>query len=301
MKTNYFLGLSEEGFHRIAYSEWGFPSSHSPSILCVHGLTRNRRDFDDLASYLSQQELHLVCPDMVGRGDSDWLKDPIHYTFEQYLADCNVLINRMPSVKIDWIGTSMGGIIGMILASLPHSPIQRLILNDTGPQIELSGLTRLMMNASLHPTFSTLEEAVQYHKTTLPEIGDLTESQWMRMTENSVQETKPGLFTLKFDPNSRTTSIKSKIAWKSILHPYKALEGVLFDIDLWHIWKMVRCPVLVIHGKKSDILSDSTIQKMRHSPTPVTVIEVAEVGHAPSLLDPIHHELIYDWLTHANT
>src|SRR3990167_1962887 len=113
MKTDYYLGLSEEGFHRIAYSEWGAPSPQYASILCIHGLTRNRRDFDDLATYLSDRELHVFCPDMVGRGDSNWLKNPLHYTFEQYAADCNVLINKMPTQKIDWIGTSMGGVIGM--------------------------------------------------------------------------------------------------------------------------------------------------------------------------------------------
>ena len=302
MKTDYYLGLSEEGFHHIVYTEWGTSSSRYAPLIGIHGLTRNRRDFDNLASYLSQREFHLVCPDMVGRGDSDWLKNPLYYTYEQYIADCNVLISRMHTQKVDWIGTSMGGIIGMILASLPNSPIRCLILNDVGPQIHLQGLTRLMLNATQHPYFSSLEAAIQYHKTTLPDLGNLTEAQWKQITENSIYEMKPGVFTLKFDQNIQTTSMKSKIAWKSVLHPHKALEGVLFDVELWHIWKTIRCPVLVIHGKKSDILSTGIIEKMRHYPAPLDVLEVPEAGHAPALLDVAEHEMIYEWLkkTYAN-
>ncbi|OGT34903.1 MAG: hydrolase [Gammaproteobacteria bacterium RIFCSPHIGHO2_12_FULL_37_14] len=296
MKTDYYLGVCEEGFHRIAYTEWGTPSSSHTPLICVHGLTRNRRDFDHLANYLSEREFHLFCPDIVGRGDSDWLNNPLHYTFEQYIADCNVMISRIHTQEIDWVGTSMGGIIGMALASLPNSPIRRLILNDVGPQIQLKGLTRLMLQVGSHPYFSTIEQAILYHKQTLPDLGNLTEAQWQEISENSIYETKPGIFTLKFDPKIKTTSLKSKMAWSSVLHPHKALEGVLFDVELWEIWETVKCPVLIIRGKKSDILSMSTVDRMKRGHIHVDVIEIPDAGHAPALLDPEQHEMIYQWL-----
>src|SRR3990167_6649577 len=127
MEKNYIWGLSEEGFHRVVYSFW---HTHQPidiPIICAHGLTRNRHDFDNLASYLSARGHSVYCPDMAGRGDSDWLKNPLHYTYEQYTADMNALIARTGAQTIDWIGTSMGGLIGMLFASMANSPIRRLV------------------------------------------------------------------------------------------------------------------------------------------------------------------------------
>jgi pimeloyl-ACP methyl ester carboxylesterase len=139
MKTNYFLGVSTDGFHRVAYTEWGQPDTTQPTVFCVHGLLRNRHDFYALANFLSLQERHIFCPDIAGRGDSDWFKNPQHYTFEQYIADMTGLVARSSATQIDWIGTSMGGLIGMMMAALPNSPIRRLVLNDIGPQIPLHG------------------------------------------------------------------------------------------------------------------------------------------------------------------
>src|SRR5579864_3072417 len=119
MKQDYILGLSEEGFHRVAFTEWGQPNNTNTPILCIHGLTRNGRDFDSLASFLTYYGAHVYCPDIVGRGESDWLKNPIHYTYEQYIADMNVLIARTGATQVDWVGTSLGGLMGMILAAQP--------------------------------------------------------------------------------------------------------------------------------------------------------------------------------------
>ncbi len=126
MQKKYYLGLSEEGFHRIAYLEWGEKNLSKSPIICAHGLTRNSHDFDSLANYLSQTGYHIFCPDVVGRGDSDWLKNPMYYTYEQYLADMNAMISRIGTTELNWIGTSMGGLLGMVLASMPKTPIKKI-------------------------------------------------------------------------------------------------------------------------------------------------------------------------------
>lgn len=294
MKKDYFLGLSEEGFHKVAYTEWGAPTG--TPVICVHGLTRNARDFDALASYLSHLGKHVFCPDIVGRGDSDWLKQPLHYTYEQYIADMNVMIARTQATQVDWIGTSMGGLIGMILAAQAKSPIRRLVLNDVGAQIPSKALQRLLRYAGRDPDFSSIDEAKQYFKMIYAGFGHLNEEQWQILTENSIYEISPGRFASKVDHGVKISPAKSKFAWSLLLNPHKALEGTLFDIDLWHIWRQVHCPVLIIHGQHSDILPSFVIEKMRQIHADVTTLEIADAGHAPALLDKEQHEFIHQWL-----
>ena len=296
MKKDYFLGLSEEGFHRVAYTEWGLPTNTNAPVICVHGLTRNGRDFDSLANYLSCHGSHVYCPDIVGRGDSDWLNNPLHYTYEQYMADMNAMIARTQQSQVDWIGTSMGGLIGLFLASVPNSPIRCLVLNDIGPQIPANGLARLSKYAGNEPNFSSLEEAKNYFKIVYADFGSLSEAQWQQFTEHSVKEITPGRFAVKLDNGIKVAQTKSKIAWNSLMHPLKALEGTFFDIDLWDTWRKVTCPTLVIHGKKSDILLPSILQKMQQTRPDIDVIEIADAGHAPALLDPATQESIHRWL-----
>ncbi len=296
MKIDHLLGLSEEGFHRIAYTEWGVKNPNRPPILCVHGLTRNGRDFDTLAGYLSEREQHVYCPDIVGRGDSDWLKNPLHYTYEQYIADMNAMISRMNVTQVDWIGTSMGGLIGMIMASLPNSPIRRLVMNDVGPQIPVKAISRLAQYAGKDPQFQSFEEAKIYFKNILRDVGQMSESDWDRVTKNSIREIEPGKFATKLDQGIKHSPAKSKLAWKLLLNPQKALEGTLFDVDLWQMWRKITCPVLVIHGSRSDLLLPNIIEKMRSIHPDTTVLEIPDAGHAPALLDPAHLKTIYDWL-----
>lgn len=297
MKIESFLGLSEEGFHRIAYSEWGDSHTEAPAILCVHGLTRNRRDFDALANYLSSQGRHVFCPDIVGRGDSDYLKNPLHYTYEQYIADMNAMIARINSTeKIDWIGTSMGGLIGMLIASLPNNPIRRLVINDIGPQIPAVAIARMSTYTGTDPEFASIVDAKQYFKSVYSSFGALTEDHWQHFTETSVREIAPGKWVTKIDPGVKIVPAKSKLAWKALLHPIKALEGSLFDIDLWEVWRKITCQVLVIHGKHSDLLLPKTIEKMIAIHANTEVIEIADAGHAPALYDASLHHMIFNWL-----
>lgn len=296
MKTNYFLGASTDGFHRVAYTEWGQPTPTNPTLFCVHGLLRNRHDFDALANFLSQQGRHVFCPDMAGRGDSDWFKNPQHYTFEQYIADMTCLIARSSATEIDWIGTSMGGLIGMLIAAQPNSPIRRLVLNDVGPQVPLHGLRRLAKYADMGITFANKEEAKQYYKTIYADFGDLTESQWIEFTEHSIKLGADGKYTAKCDPNITHNKTHTQFMWELVHHPHKTLEGIWFDIDLWAIWRLITCPVLVIHGRHSDILLSEHIAKMQQIHPKTDLIEIENAGHAPALQALAEHEKIKNWL-----
>jgi pimeloyl-ACP methyl ester carboxylesterase len=296
MKINYFLGASTDGFHRVVYSEWGQPCPTKPTVFCVHGLLRNRHDFDALANFLSLQERHIFCPDVVGRGDSDWFKNPQHYTFEQYIADMTSLIARSSATDIDWIGTSMGGLIGMMMAALPNSPIRRLVLNDVGPQIPIHGLRRLSKYADTQTFFSSKEEAKKYYQTIYAGFGDLSESQWIDFTEHSIKLRSDGKYVAKCDPNISHSKTPSQFLWELVQHPHKTLEGILFDIDLWATWRQIRCPVLVIHGRHSDILLSEHIIKMQEIHPRTDLIEIENAGHAPALLELAEHEKIKNWL-----
>lgn len=296
MKQNYYLGVSPEGFHEVAYTEWGNWSAQFPGVICVHGLTRNGRDFDELAMYLSNKGRYVLCPDVVGRGESSWFTKPSNYNFTQYVSDMNALIARSNTHRIDWIGTSMGGLIGMMIAALPNSPIRKLVINDVGPQIPLKALKRLGKYAGKDPIFKTVEEAKVYCKINYADFGDLSEEQWDHFTEHSIKERAPNLYTLKVDPGIRNSKSASQWLNEFIHHPRKALEGIFYDVDLWAIWKQIRCPVLVIHGQRSDILTPEIIVNMRRTHPYIELYEVENAGHAPALLDQKDHEVIYNWL-----
>lgn len=296
MQTETLLGLSEAGFHRIVYTEWGNPTT-IPPVICVHGLTRNRHDFDSLSYSLSNQGLHLYCPDIAGRGDSDWLKEAAHYNFPQYCQDMNALIARTASPDIYWIGTSMGGLIGMMLAGMPDSPIKKLVLNDIGPFVSSGAMLRITWYARRKKVFSSLKKALKYYKRIYADFGPLSETEWQDLVTNSIYEIKPGKFTSKMDPKVTANSSVGKAILKMLCHPIKTLTGTIFEVDLWKIWEKITCPVLVIHGKRSDVLRADTIEKMRTTHPELEVLEVEDAGHAPALLDITQQQIIYDWLT----
>jgi pimeloyl-ACP methyl ester carboxylesterase len=296
MRTSSILGISEEGFHNMVYTEWGSLSNKLPTVICVHGYTRNGRDFDALAQYLSMQGRHVLCPDVVGRGDSSWLKQAHHYNFNQYMADINTLIARTGSKSIDWVGTSMGGMIGMMLAALPNSPIKRLIINDVGPQIPLHGLRKLAKYIGNEPEFKSAEEAKQYFKINYAEFGQLSEKQWDTFTEHSIKEREPEVFVVKTDPAIKNPKSTMQIVTDFFHHPHKALEGIIYDIDLWPVWNEIFCPILVIHGIHSELLTPGIIKKMHRTNPQIEVYEIENAGHAPALLETTEHEMINNWL-----
>lgn len=296
MNKHSFLGISNEGFHNVAYTEWGGSDFDLPTVICVHGYTRNAHDFDALAHYLSSNGRHVFCPDVVGRGNSSWFKNSINYNFTQYQSDMNALISRTKAQQFDWIGTSMGGLIGMMMAAMPNTPIKRLVLNDIGPQVPIFGLRRLAKYAGKEPEFKSLDEAKKFYKLNFSEFGTLSENQWDNFTNNSVEEIAPGRYLARVDPSIKNPKSTLQVVSEFFHHPHKALEGILYDIDLWSIWKDVKCPVLVIHGAHSDLLTPEIIKRMQRSHDKTDVYEIEDAGHAPALLDITQHETIEHWL-----
>lgn len=270
MKRMQLQGLSASGFHTLSYLEWGARDS-SHIVVCVHGLTRNARDFDVLAQALSNR-CRVVCPDVVGRGQSAWLKDPAGYGFPQYLADANALLARITAhapegAIIDWVGTSMGGLIGMFLAAQPGCPLRRLVLNDVGPHIPKEALTRIGTYVGRSPRFPSFADAERYLRTISATFGPLTDAQWRHLTEHSVRQNADGAWCMVYDP---------AIA--------RGFAGPLVDIDLWSIWDGIVIPTLILRGKESDLLSRETAEAMTQRGPRAALVEFASVGHAPMLM-----------------
>ncbi len=295
MKKNDYLSVSAEGFHRISYNEWG-KSSLKPPVFCVHGFLRNNHDFDALSYFLSQNKRHVYCPDLAGRGDSDWFKNPSHYTFEQYIVDMTTLIAKSTAKSVDWIGTSLGGLIGMMMAAMPNTPIARLVLNDIGPQVPLAALKNMANYVNVNPSFFNKEEAVLYYKTLYKDFGNLSESEWLTFTEHSIKERPSGLLVPKCDPAILHNKTHVQFFWELLHHPHKALEGIFYDVDLWSVWQKVTCPVLIIHGRHSEFLLPKHIMNMQKTHPFTEVIEIEDAGHAPALLRAEEHEKIAAWL-----
>jgi pimeloyl-ACP methyl ester carboxylesterase len=279
LREDSFLGLSTGGFHRVAYTEWGDERDDRLAV-CVHGLTRNGRDFDALAKAL-QNERRVACPDVVGRGRSDWLTDKSQYNFITYCADMTALLARLRGTSVDWIGTSMGGQIGMILAAQPSTPIQRLVLNDIGPFVPKEAPRRLLAYAGTHPApFASFADAERYIREVYAPFGTLTDAQWAHLTRHSLREIDGGRYALAYDPG--------------IVEPLKEMQHA--DFHIWPLWDRIRCPVLVLRGKESDVLLESTVEEMRRRGPAVEVVEIDGVGHAPTLNDPKHARMVADWL-----
>ena len=269
--------LSAAGFHRMAYREWGPPEAARTAV-CVHGLTRSGQDFEILAPALAADGWRVVCPDVAGRGGSDWLADPQAYTHAQYLADMTVLLARLATARVTWIGTSMGGLIGMMLAAQPGSPIERLLLNDIGPSIPKAALARLAAYVGTDPRFPDIAAAERYVREVHAPFGDLGDDGWRRLTEISV--TPADGLRLHYDPRIGDALRQDSPE----------------DVDLWAIWDCITCPTLVLRGANSDLLQPDTVAEMSRRGPRAEVIEIPGCGHAPALrtADQIAH--IRDWL-----
>jgi pimeloyl-ACP methyl ester carboxylesterase len=278
MRANHVSGLSPDGFHRVAYMSWGpAGAGRARPIICVHGLTRNGRDFDRLAQSLSIDHL-VICPDVVGRGQSDWLKDPAGYGYPQYCADMTALIARLGVDEVDWVGTSMGGLIGMMLAAQPKSPIRRLVMNDVGPVIPAAALRRLAGYVGKDPHFDDLAGLEAYLRQTHATFGTLDDTAWRHMAEHSHRRLPDGRYGLAYDPG--------------IGRGFAA--ALTQDVDLSALWRNVTCPVLVLRGAESDLLLAETARSMS---VKARVVEIPAIGHAPSLMVPDQIALVRSWLT----
>jgi pimeloyl-ACP methyl ester carboxylesterase len=261
------LGLSAVGFHRIAYTDWG-DATADRVVVCVHGLTRNGRDFDVLAEDLAGVGVRVICPDVVGRGRSDWISNPGLYGYAQYLADMTALIARLGVAEVDWVGTSMGGLIGIMLAAQPKSPIRRLVVNDVGPFVPKAALDRINDYVGADPLFEDVASLEAYLRFVLAGFGDLPDECWRQMAEYSSRVRPDGRLGLAYDPG--------------IAYGFK--NKPVDDVDLWSVWDSVRCPVLVLRGANSDLLLPDTAKAMTERGPKAQVVEIPGTGHAPSLM-----------------
>ena len=273
------LGLSASGFHKIAYVEWGDPEADRTAV-CVHGLTRNGRDFDRLAVSLAEAGWRVVCPDVVGRGRSDWLADPTGYGMPQYMADMNALVARLDCARVDWVGTSMGGLIGMMLAAQEANPIDRLVINDVGPLVPAAALARIAEYLGKAPVFERLEDLEGYLRQVHAPFGPLSDDDWAHLARHSARKTEGG-FELAYDRRLGDVFIEP---------PFE-------DIDLWQVWDKVSCPTLVLRGVDSDLLLAETVEEMRSRGPRAEVATIESCGHAPALMNESQTSLVVDWLS----
>ncbi len=277
MRRKHFLGLGPNGFHRIAYTEWGDPANRRV-LVCLHGLTRNSRDFEPLAQALAE-EWRVICPDMPGRGDSEWLPAKADYNYHLYQSDCAALIARLDVDQVDWLGTSMGGVIGMALASRMGAPIRRLILNDIGPFVPGAALQRIAAFLGSDPRFRSLAEAEAALRKSMTTFGIRQPEHWRFVTEVSTEPAENGTYRLRYDPGIADT-----------------FKAALDDASFWPLWDNIRCPVLVLRGTESDLLLPETADEMTRRGPKADVVEIPACGHAPMLLEDEQITLVRDWL-----
>ena len=277
--------LDSRGLHRMAYWEWGDPANERV-LVCVHGLARQGRDFDTLAADLCAH-YRVVCPDVVGRGRSDWLADPMGYAIPAYVADMVTLLARLDAAQVDWVGTSMGGLVGLGVAALAGSPLRRLVLNDVGPSIEPASLARIGTYLGAPLRWATLDEAADALWAISQSFGPHTREQWLALTRPQLMADGTG-FKPHYDP--------------AIALPFRAITPEIAragEAALWAAWDSLALPVLLLRGADSDLLSKATAQAMTERGPKARCVEFAGVGHAPTLVQPAQRKVVRDFLLQA--
>ena len=276
MRNGFYSGLSSTGFHRIHYTEWG--ETDNPRVLiCAHGLTRCGRDFDTLAKSL-QGHYRVICPDVAGRGESEWLTNKSDYNYVQYMNDMAALIARTGAETVHWVGTSMGGIIGMLLASHAHTPIARMVVNDVGALIPKASLERIAMYLGASPRFADFDSVVMAVRAVSP-FGEMSDQTWRELTVPLVKQLADGSWQFRYDPG--------------IGDAFKV--GAIQDVDLSAVWEKITCPVLITRGVDSDLLLKTTYDSMCRK-TGVRGVEFAHVGHAPMFQEASQIEAVRRFL-----
>ncbi|MFQ5936782.1 MAG: alpha/beta fold hydrolase [Acidiferrobacterales bacterium] len=278
MRTGRLRCLSNHAFHEMAFTEWG-DADNTRVLICAHGLTRNGRDFDSFASVLAEA-YRVVCPDVVGRGRSEWLNNKEDYNYSTYCANMAALIAALQVEEVDWLGTSMGGIIGMLLAAQPNTPVRRLVLNDVGALIPQRALEDISQYVGKDPRFDSMDEVERYLRAIHAGFGPLTDAQWAHLARHSVRSTEDGEFALAYDPGIADSFWPTDLA----------------DVHLWEYWDNIRCPMLVIRGADSDLLLPATVAEMQQRGPPMELVELPGVGHAPALMADDQIDIVKDWL-----
>lgn len=272
------------GIHQMVYYEWGDPAN-AKVVVCVHGMTRNGRDFDYLARELSKN-FRVICPDIVGRGRSDWFEEKDWYDNRNYAEDVYHLLQELNIGHCYWVGTSMGGILGMLLCYKHPTMIRKLVLNDIGAVIPKAGFDRLASYVGLKTHFKDRKE---YEETMVPyfkEFGITATEHLDHALDFSAKRNEDGSYDLLYDP--------------AIGNAFRTPDGKpkpMNDMILWNLWDMVHCPVMILRGENSDILTRDTANMMVEKHDDAKLVEVSGVGHAPGLMDSRQVELVATWLS----
>lgn len=263
--------LSPAGLHQMAYKEWGDPANPHV-IVCVHGVTRVSDDFDAFATTVSAR-CRVICPDVVGRGRSSWLKDPRHYVVPQYVSDMVTLIARLNVAQVDWFGTSMGALIGMGLAALPEAPVRRMLMNDVGPALNFEALARIGDYIGQDLRFSSFAEGRDYIRTISAPFGPHNDDEWDKLARDVLRQDANGQWRRHYDP-------ALAIAFRGLTAD-AAKQG---EAALWAAYDAIRCPVLLVRGSESDLLTRETAQQMTVRGPCAQLLELPGVGHAPTFM-----------------
>ena len=287
-----------QGGHQTAWWQWG--DAQAPHlIVCVHGLTRQGRDFDVLAQALlaraaaQRRLLRVVCPDVAGRGESDWLKDPMGYQFPTYVSDALTVVAALhqaaPVGTLDWVGTSMGGLIGLSVAGLPQlplpAPVRKLVLNDVGPTVQWRALQRIGRYLSQPVVYATVEQGAAAMRALSPGFGPHTDDEWLALSRPMLRPLAQGGWRLHYDP-------AIAVAYAAITEA-AAAEG---EQTLWRLYDQVTAQTLVLRGADSDLLSRDTAAQMAKRGPRAQCVEWAGVGHAPTLIAPEQLAVVLDFL-----
>lgn len=283
MRNGELLCLNRAGFHRLHYTDWG-DMNHPRVLICVHGLTRNCRDFDALAEAL-EDDLRVVCVSIAGRGRSDWLPQPEDYGYPQYMNDMTALIARVTAQgarEIHWVGTSMGGMLGMLLAARPGTPIRRLVLNDVGAMIPKASMERIGRYVGEDPRFECIEDFERYIRRVFASFGPLNDAQWRHLAEHNARRHPDGRWGVIYDPGIALALRKAAAQ----------------DILLWNVYDAITCPTLLLRGAESDLLLRETARDMTLRGPRSRLVEFSGVGHAPALMASDQIAAVRDFLLH---
>lgn len=263
--------LSPAGLHNMAYKEWGDPKNPEV-LLCVHGVTRVSDDFDAMATAMADR-YRVICPDVVGRGRSSWLSNPQFYQLPQYVSDMVTLIARLDVTHVDWFGTSMGGLIGMGVAALKDNPIRKMMLNDIGPTINYAALMRIAEYMGKEVRFPTFEAGVDYIRLIAAPFGPHSDEQWQKLAGDVLRQQKNGQWSRHYDP-------AIALAFSTFTEETAAQS----EAALWAIYDAIHCPVLLVRGSESDLLSRETANLMTQRGPRAALTELAGIGHAPTFM-----------------
>jgi len=278
MRSRSFMAQNPQGQHQLHFTEWG--PEDGPAVIFLHGLTLTCRSFDMVAAALSQTH-RVICLDVVGRGKSDWLPDPMGYDMPQYVSDVLALISHLDINEVDLVGTSMGGIIGMLLAVQQPCPLRRLVLNDVGPFVAKESVALIREYVGTDPDFADVKEFEAYLRWIWSPFGALTDDQWRHLAETSSRVTDSGRVTSAYDPDIRKPIVAAPAE----------------DADLWRVWDMIAVPTLALRGAESEILPSAVAQQMSRRGPQAQVIEFANIGHAPALMADDQISAITGFLT----